>query len=171
MTLLYIVGDIMFTANVGDSRSLLRSGQSTVALTMDHKPTVAEEERRIRDAGGFVVMGRVMGKLAVARALGDPDFKLASSALLSEFGVKDPVVTAMPDTTSRKILEEDKFLVLACDGLFDVMRNEEVTAFISMRLELGETLDEIARALVTEAIRNRGSTDNVTAMIVHFLDL
>ena len=171
LTVVYLVGDQLFTANVGDSRSILSHGDTCVALTIDHKPNLPEEEQRVRDAGGFVVMGRVMGKLAVARALGDADFKLESSPMLQEFNIKSPVVVAQPDISARLVTEPDKFILLACDGLFDVMRNEEVSSFVNLRLDRGSTAEAICKSLVIEAIKNRGSRDNVTVMLAVLVSL
>lgn len=64
-----------YIANCGDSRAVLcRNGEAAVC-TMDHKPTVAAEKKRIQDAGGSVMIHRVNGSLAVSRALGDFEYK------------------------------------------------------------------------------------------------
>lgn len=64
-----------YIANCGDSRAVLcRNGEPAVS-TMDHKPTVAAEKKRIQEAGGSVMIHRVNGSLAVSRALGDFEYK------------------------------------------------------------------------------------------------
>jgi protein phosphatase PTC1 len=94
-----------------------------VRLTYDHKGSDKQEAKRITDAGGFVVSGRVNGVLAVTRALGDSSMK--------EF------VVGAPYTTETELCEEDEFLILACDGVSDllsqVLNNQTVTSlFLAM---------------------------------------
>ena len=94
---------VLYTANAGDARGVLcRSGKS-VRLTYDHKGSDKQEAKRITDAGGFVMSGRVNGVLAVTRSLGDSSMK--------EF------VVGSPYTTETELCEEDEFLILACDGV------------------------------------------------------
>ena len=94
---------VLYVANAGDARGVLcRAGQA-VRLTYDHKGSDRQEARRIMDAGGFVMSGRVNGVLAVTRSLGDPSMK--------EF------VVGAPYTTRTVLGEHDEFLVLACDGV------------------------------------------------------
>lgn len=54
-------------------------------MTEDHKPTREDEQKRIRDAGGFVINNRVMGELAVSRAFGDAEFKKGIQVLECHF--------------------------------------------------------------------------------------
>ena len=94
---------VLYVANAGDARGVLcRDGQA-VRLTYDHKGSDRQEAKRIMDAGGFVMSGRVNGVLAVTRSLGDPSMK--------EF------VVGAPYTTRTVLGEHDEFLVLACDGV------------------------------------------------------
>lgn len=64
-----------YIANCGDSRAVLCRNREPAVCTMDHKPTVAAEKKRIQDAGGSVMIHRVNGSLAVSRALGDFEYK------------------------------------------------------------------------------------------------
>lgn len=64
-----------YIANCGDSRAVLCRNNEPAVCTMDHKPTVAAEKKRIQDAGGSVMIHRVNGSLAVSRALGDFEYK------------------------------------------------------------------------------------------------
>lgn len=70
-----ILGKRLYCSNLGDSRTLLCRNFEPMPLSVDHKPSRADEQKRIREAGGFVINGRVMGELAVSRAFGDVDFK------------------------------------------------------------------------------------------------
>lgn len=144
----------LWTANVGDSRIVLvRRGGEAVPLTTDHKPDSPRERARIEATpGGFVRhlgVWRTQGILAMSRAVGDYALR--------------PQVVCDPDVSRRDIdLDRDRFLVLASDGLFDVMSNEELGRQVdSWKGELRELPDH----LVQEALR-RGSTDNVTVLVV-----
>lgn len=94
---------VLYTANAGDARGVLCRAGKAVRLTYDHKGSDKQEAKRITDAGGFVMSGRVNGVLAVTRSLGDSSMK--------EF------VVGLPYTTETELCEEDEFLILACDGV------------------------------------------------------
>ena len=74
-TTVLLLGQRLFCANVGDSRTVLCRNFKIVPLSHDHKPSRPDEAKRIRDAGGYVIANRVMGELAVSRAFGDSNFK------------------------------------------------------------------------------------------------
>ena len=129
--------------NCGDSRGLLcRSGKLEHA-TKDHKPYNASEKDRIERAGGTVMMQRVNGSLAVSRALGDFDYKRCTDLKPNE-----QLVSPEPDIEVNERKDTDEFLFLACDGIFDVMSNEEVIEYISRQLTLTSDLAEICSSLL-----------------------
>lgn len=94
---------MLYSANAGDARAVLCRSGKAVRLTYDHKGSDKQEAKRITDAGGFVMSGRVNGVLAVTRSLGDSSMK--------EF------VVGAPYTTETELCEEDEFVILACDGV------------------------------------------------------
>ena len=94
---------VLYCANAGDARGVLCRHGKAVRLTYDHKGSDRQEAKRITDAGGFVLSGRVNGVLAVTRSLGDSSMK--------EF------VVGAPYTTETELCDEDEFLILACDGV------------------------------------------------------
>jgi serine/threonine protein phosphatase PrpC len=143
-------------ANCGDARAVLsRKDGNAFRLSYDHKASDEPEKARIEGAGGFVLRGRVLGILAVARSFGDHSLK--------QFVVPTPFIQ-----TVELVPDEDEYLILACDGVWDVMEDQEVVDFV--RAEVAKSagdaasFDNIARALVDEALK-RGSTDNITAMV------
>ncbi|CAK9857119.1 unnamed protein product [Sphagnum jensenii] len=147
-----LVGDRLLVANVGDSRAVICRGGEAFALSSDHKPNRADERQRIEDAGGVVMWvgtWRVGGVLAVSRAFGD--------RLLKQY------VVAEPEIQEDTIEEGVDFLILASDGLWDVVTNQEA---VSMVLSI-EDAEEAANKLTEEAYR-RGSADNITCLIVRF---
>lgn len=111
-------------ANVGDSRCVVGSTTSgtTTSLTDDHKPSNPEERVRIENAGGFVMGDRVNGELAMSRALGD--FRYKRAVLLQDH--EHPVICYPDVAVHKRSGKKDEILVLACDGVWDVMSNSEV---------------------------------------------
>ncbi|KAG0470699.1 hypothetical protein HPP92_017399 [Vanilla planifolia] len=148
-----LVGDRLFVANVGDSRAVICRGGKAVAVSRDHKPDRTDERQRIEDAGGFVMWAgtwRVGGVLAVSRAFGD--------RLLKQYVVADPEI-------QEEVVDGSlEFLILASDGLWDVVSNEESVAMVKPI----EEPEQAAKALLQEASR-RGSADNITCVVVRFL--
>jgi len=159
----------LLNANIGDSRTVLAQKQSdgtyhTVACTFDHKPTNEEERRRIEEAGGSVQMSRVDGQLALSRAFGDRMLKTL------HLPPEKRKVTANPEIITKESTKED-FLFLACDGIYegDVFSREDVIKFIADQLKQTDDLASICAAVIDESLK-RGSRDNMTAMIVQFID-
>lgn len=121
-------------ANVGDSRTVLRrSNGNVLPLSHDHKPTNKEEKARIQESGGFVEFGRVNGSLALSRAFGDVGYK-NNSALPQE----KQAVIALPDIIRQKVqltkIDGFEFIIVACDGVWDVMSNEEACQYVYDKL-------------------------------------
>jgi protein phosphatase 1L len=142
----------VWVANVGDSRTILvnKNGITTQA-SEDAKPSMPRYKKTIEDLGGKVFSGRVGGVLAVGRAIGDKEVVGVSSS---------PKITVFP-------LEQFKrgFLVIACDGLYNVSSSNEVGAAVAKMAKDGEKVEGMSRRLVYQAIKN-GSQDNVSAMVI-----
>lgn len=179
-----ILGRRLYCANVGDSRSFICRNWKAVRMTEDHKPSREDEQKRIRDAGGFVISNRVMGELAVSRAFGDSEFKKGIQSIIDEEGVKmpgsnqqkgnddenknwdQPLIIAKPDVEITTITDNDQFLLLACDGLFDVFTEDEVVEFVKENLEDTGDPQKCCEALTDDAINNRNSRDNVSVILI-----
>ena len=115
-------------------------------LTEDHKPDLEPEKRRIEALGGFVSFigcWRAMGILAMSRAIGDLFLK--------------PYVSAEPDVRAMPIVAADEFIVLASDGVYDVLNNEQV-----VQIARSAASPEEAAHLLTESAYVAGSLDNAT---------
>jgi len=166
-------------ANVGDSRCVLGTGakksgvitHTYVSLSEDHKPSLPEETTRINNAGLFVLDDRVKGELAMSRALGD--FQYKTNPLLSE---AQQAVTCYPDiAVQRRNADLDNVLILACDGVWDVMTNEEGVSYLQdvvMKNKKTHALthvscDEAAHSLISLSL-NLGSMDNISAIVINF---
>jgi protein phosphatase 2C family protein 2/3 len=163
----------LYVANVGDCRCVLAEDGKAVALSKDHKANDKPEMTRIEKAGHTVeadveyVDGerfetyRVDGELAVSRAIGDLGFKDLN------LPPEEQAVTCIPDIVERN-LKKGNFIVLACDGLWDVLNNQEVVDFVIEKKKQNMPLTQIAEELVQEALEI-GSQDNITVIIVEIL--
>lgn len=130
-------------ANCGDSRGILCRGGEMEFSTEDHKPYNPKEKARIERAGGTVMMQRVNGSLAVSRALGDFDYKRSE-----HLPPQEQLVSPEPEITIMDRKQEDEFLVLACDGIYDVMSNEDVKKYVRKRLTVEEKLSSVCSSLI-----------------------
>ncbi|GAA5974849.1 hypothetical protein JCM11641_008396 [Rhodosporidiobolus odoratus] len=137
----------LYTANVGDARAVLSRGGRAVRLTYDHKGSDAKEAKRISDAGGFVLNNRVNGVLAVTRSLGDSSMK--------EF------VVGSPFTTETSLGPGDEWLIVACDGLWDVCGDQESIELIKN----AQDAQEASQILLDYALSSF-STDNLSILCV-----
>jgi len=163
----------LVVANVGDSRAILcRAGQA-VAISEDHKPDRLDEKKRIERAGGLVLNVRGMWRiaapanpgaskkasrreyqgLAMTRSLGDTYFKQSS-----------PLSTPDPEVKILPITDKDLFLVLATDGITNVMSNQDIVDAASKHWDDAE---EAAKTIVRTAFQ-KGSDENLTAMVIQF---
>ena len=137
-------------ANAGDSRSVLsRNSNIVVPLSFDHKPENEEEEKRIRAAGGYVACGRVDSDLSVSRGLGD--FRHKNMGVVMKESIQpgqtssvqrpeDQKVSPVPDFVIEKRNElHDEFVMIACDGIWDVRSNDEGIKLVADIFEEGET--------------------------------
>ncbi|CAN6653970.1 protein phosphatase 2C homolog 1 [Trichomonascus vanleenenianus] len=145
-------GRRVYTANVGDARVVLSHNGSVQRLSCDHKPSDPKEIERIEKSGGILVNHRVNGILAVTRAIGDVLMKdqVCSRPYTLETHLSDP---------------EDEFLIIACDGLWDVCGDQDAVNFVRTFNEPSKA----AKSLVKHALR-LGSTDNVTCLVVQLSD-
>ena len=164
--------DRLVVANVGDSRCVLCRNGVAIDMSVDHKPDDDKELKRIENAGGKVTSdGRVNGGLNLSRALGDHRYKGKS-----DLGADEQQITAFPDVKETEITEADKFVVLACDGIWNVLTSQEVVDFVSERLEKQSDSDTVSLSKISEELLDRclaGDTsgdgtgcDNMTAIIV-----
>jgi len=163
------INDTLYIANLGDSKAVLcRYKESegkhvAIPLTTDHNPSVYDERMRIQKAGGYVKDGRVMGQLEVARSLGDGPYK-------------NHGVTCVPDVKRCQLTEHDRFLLIACDGLWKQFSAEES---VNQAVKLLEGKDgqmyedgrfELTCGQLASAAVLRLSGDNVTVMMVAITD-
>ncbi|GLJ11166.1 hypothetical protein SUGI_0145200 [Cryptomeria japonica] len=152
VTAILIDGKKLFVANVGDSRAVLCQGGTAIQLTVDHEPST--ERQNIEKKGGFVTnlpgdVPRVNGQLAVARAFGDGSLK---QHLSSE-----------PDVIQRNVDTATEFLILASDGLWKVMKNQEAVDLVRKIKD-----PQVAAKCLTEQAVSRKSKDDISCIVVRF---
>uniref|UniRef100_A0A8C6U0X4 protein-serine/threonine phosphatase n=1 Tax=Neogobius melanostomus TaxID=47308 RepID=A0A8C6U0X4_9GOBI len=151
----------LYFINCGDSRAVLCRDGTVGFSTQDHKPNNPREKERIQKAGGSVMIQRVNGSLAVSRALGDYDYKCVDGK-----GPTEQLVSPEPEVcVLERVDEGDEFIVLACDGIWDVMSNEELCEFVRSRLMVCEDLEKICNAVVDTCL-HKGSRDNMSVVLV-----
>jgi serine/threonine protein phosphatase PrpC len=163
-----LIQDGMLTvANLGDSRAVLCRRGKAVRITTDHKPTDPSEQQRIAekkdpycelkkdDVGTLRIFSKKSGSaLAVSRALGDKTFH--------------PCISYSPDVFTRKIASDDQFLVLACDGLWDVLSDQQVVDFVLGLSGMGLRNPQLLAQQLVDFALEQGSTDNVSVILVMF---
>ncbi|KAM7541003.1 hypothetical protein Aperf_G00000039436 [Anoplocephala perfoliata] len=153
----------LFFVNCGDSRAvLIRDGQVGFATT-DHKPAHPSERERIQKAGGSVIVDRVNGNLAVSRSLGDYSYKTVRN-----LGPTEQLVSPEPEiTVIDRDLIRDQMVVLACDGVWDVVSNEDLVRVVSERMTCVSDLSRICNEVIDYCLYN-GSSDNMSMVLVAF---
>jgi len=152
-----------FMMNIGDSRSVVCRKNAFFFATEDHKPTHYSERMRIEKAGGHVSQNRVNGQLAVSRALGDFEMKRNNACdQISQLVSPEADVTVL-----ERIEETDNFITICCDGIFDVMSNEEVVDYFKKRIPYKRHLKDLCEDLADYCC-HKGSKDNLSVMILNF---
>ncbi len=142
-------------ANAGDTRVVLvREGAPAVRLSVDHTAADPAEVRRVELAGGRIINNRVGGTLAVSRALGDHVLKGPNGG-----------VTPEPHCITHRAVAGDRFLLMASDGVWDVMSDDEAQELVLQHAAEHQSPAEIAREIVSAALA-RGSCDNISALLI-----
>jgi len=139
----------LYAGNVGDARAVLCRDGKAIRLTEEHKASDVAESKRIIDRGGFIINGRVNGQIIITRSLGDH--------LMKEYIIGDPFLHF------EKLTEKDTHLIVACDGLWDVVEDQAAADFVLENSKL--SAGEISKKLLIKALQD-GTTDNLTIMVI-----
>ncbi|KAI4336687.1 hypothetical protein L6164_015182 [Bauhinia variegata] len=154
-----VFGRTLIIANAGDCRAVLGRRGRAIEMSKDHKPNCMSEKLRIQKLGGVVYDGYLNGQLSVARALGDWHMK-------GPKGSAGPL-SAEPELQEAHLSEDDEFLIMGCDGLWDVMSNQCAVTMARKELMLHNDPERCSRELVREALK-RNTCDNLTVIVVCF---
>lgn len=159
----------LHVSNAGDSRAVLCRGGEALAMSEDHKPESETERNRIYAAGGMVTMeGRINGNLNLSRSLGDFEYKKNP-----DLPPEAQIITANPDIKTIQLEPADEFLILACDGVWDILSNQEAVDFVR-NLMGTKSLTKIVEDVFTRCLApDIGSSmglgcDNMTCILVVF---
>jgi len=139
----------LYAANAGDARAVLCRDGKAIRLTKDHKASDEEEQKRVQESGGWVSMNRVHGVLAVSRALGDHAMK---QSVISE-----------PHFWEDELTDEDTFLIIACDGLWDVCSDQDCVDMVQGLADAQAMADTLIKAAL-----DNGGKDNISVMVVRW---
>lgn len=145
---------VLWIMNVGDSRAVLCNKEgNAVGLSKDHKPNSTSERHRIKQLGGKI---RYDGS----------DWRIKDLSLSRAFGDVEatPYVTHYPEIFRYRLSKKDRFIILACDGLWDVFSNRDATRYVK-KLQKAKFKGNYAKALAQAAI-DKGSYDNVSVVLL-----
>jgi len=161
-------------ANAGDSRAVLARGGQAALLSVDHKPTQPLERRRVLAAGGQIIgkgdNARIEGDLNLSRALGDLRYKVNP-----EIAPELQIISARPDIRSRRLCQTDKFVVLACDGIWERHTSESCVKSLSEKLltsDVSTAIEEVFEEIICPSMEAEDcdftGCDNMTLLVMEF---
>jgi serine/threonine protein phosphatase PrpC len=143
---------ILYCINIGDTRCILTQKNCSRKISYDDLANDKYEINRINNGGGLIMNGRVSGKLMVTRSFGDWEQK--------SFGV-----ISSPHITKIEINGEHKYVIMASDGVWDVLDDLEV---YSLSLE-AENSKELCNEIVNNSLE-KGSKDNISCFVIKLND-
>lgn len=161
----------LYVANAGDSRCIICRDGKAIEMSYDHKPEDEAERSRVEKAGGQVTKdGRINNGLNLSRAIGDHTYKRNKDLPLSE-----QMITSLPDVLTLDIdREKDKFMVLACDGIWNFMSSQDVCDYVQERMDanyakLSQICEELFMHCLAPNSEGDGTgCDNMTCVLVTF---
>ncbi|KAL6309292.1 phosphatase 2C-like domain-containing protein [Sparassis latifolia] len=158
----------IYVANTGDSRAVLSHQGKAKPLSLDHKTSIVAEQARVLAAGGRIEDDRVNGDLAMTRSLGD--YRLKQNMALPP---EQQMVTALPEVVEHEVTKEDEFLILACDGVWDCLKSQQVIDLVRLFVSQGKKLSKVCEdicqhCLAPNPLMGHGD-DNMTLMVVALL--
>ena len=167
----------IYFANAGDSRVILCKKGKAYRMSVDHKPELELESNRIKKAKGWVNdYGRINGNLNLSRTLGDLEYKNNKNLKPQE-----QIITAYPDVVDDKIEEDNDFIVIGCDGIWDSMQDQEICDIIIDKLKEGNDIykvnlenilanicDNICAKIPFNELTSKDGYDNMSIILIQF---
>mmetsp|Transcript_12720 Transcript_12720/g.15363 ORF Transcript_12720/g.15363 Transcript_12720/m.15363 type:complete len:373 (-) Transcript_12720:188-1306(-) len=161
----FLINRVLYVANAGDCRCVLSNRGRAVELSTDQKPTDLSEVTRIKGKGGYIEDGYLNGLLGCSRAIGDWHLEMKEYVN----GESTGPLTAEPEVLTREVREGDEFMVIACDGLWDVFSSQNAIEFARQNLRSQNDPQACSSELVKEALK-RHTSDNVSVVTVCFTE-
>ena len=162
-----IKNNIMYIANVGDSRSFMFKNGKAIPLNLEHKTTLQSEYQRIYKSNTQIINNRVEGRLNLTRAIGDLTFKQNPTLKFYE-----QAVIAYPEITKVNITDDIDFIVMGCDGVWDCVEPQKFCEYINERLKHNDNINDIIGEVFNQIVSTSNDipvgTDNMTCIIVQF---
>ena len=149
-TLILIKDNKIYCANVGDTKAYIIYDKTYKQISNEHKCTNEDERKRITEIGGKIIKNRVMGQLILTRTLGD--------LYVKQFGVINT-----PDINVYDINETINYIIIASDGVWDVVDLDTITNMGKAGKNVGEFCKDIVKLAI-----NKGTKDNVSCIVVSF---
>jgi len=152
--------DDLIVANLGDTRTTLCRAGKAIQLSIDHSADDPEETKRIEKSGHTLKSGRIDGIINVSRAIGDLAFKQKPNLSIAE-----QAISCVPEVNVTKLHKDDEYIVIATDGLWTILDNDETVNWVNEKLQAGADRKTIAKDLVNYALEVDGY-DNITVIVV-----
>ena len=149
-TIVLIKDNKIYCANVGDSKAYIIYDNSYTQISSDHKCTIEDEKIRVESMGGEIKKNRVMGQLILTRTLGD--------LYVKQYGVINT-----PDISVNEIRGNMKYIILASDGIWDVVDLDTLVGMGKAGKNVGEFCEDIVKLAI-----NKNTKDNVSCIVISF---
>jgi len=145
---------VIYSGNIGDSRSVLVKKKEAIRLSYDHKAIDKSEIERVKKEGGIILKKRLYGALAITRALGDYTFKIDGSGLSN-----------IPYVTRTPIEKDDQYVIMGSDGLWDVINEGSLFKLIQDNHNIARDNITLSKFLVEKSVE-LGSKDNICCIAI-----
>ena len=149
-TIILIKDNKIYCANVGDSKAYILYDKNFKQISTDHKVTIDDEKTRVESMGGIIRKNRIMGQLILTRTLGD--------LYVKQYGVINT-----PDISVNEINDSIKYVVIASDGVWDVVDLETLVGMGQAGKNVGEFCEDIVKLAI-----NKNTKDNVSCIVISF---
>ena len=163
----------MYFANSGDSRVVLCKKGIAYPMSTDHKPELEIEKNRIMKANGWISEGRIKGNLNLSRTIGDLEYKQNK-----QLPPEEQMITAFPDINEENITDECDFIIIACDGIWDCLTNQEACEYVKNEMKkntnpfikLSGIVESMMDSIIATDLYNETGVgcDNMTCIIIQF---
>ena len=161
----------LYFANAGDSRSILCKKGQAYPMSTDHKPSIPSELKRIEKADGWVSDGRILGNLNISRGIGDSEYKMDK-----RLKPEEQIISNIPDVKIENFNDDIDFVVIACDGIWDCITNQEVCDFFENKFKkepngkISKFIEELFyEILAPDVYTDTGvGCDNMSCIVIQF---